>query len=326
MNTFLRTIGALGLLAASTVYCQAEEIYLRAVSAFPPNLEFSKQFQVFIDRVNRNGKGVVSIQLVGGPEAIPVQQQDTAIRNGVFDIQMGPASYYNGVVPEADALFGATVGPVEARANGATALLNNIWRQKLNAEFIGWQSGGIPFYVYLVDAPRFTPDGLLDLSGIQMRSTPAYREWFERLGGNNVMLQTSEMFTAMERGIVRGVGWPAISFTDIGVHKFLKYRVAPPVWQLDLVIMMNASKWDTLPDDAKSIIALAAAEHEKATEADFLAIAEKEKKLLEDAGMQMINVTNPELHRKVAHDLVWERLEKRDPTNAAALREKLYTR
>jgi len=326
MDFFYRTIGTLLFVVASTVYSQADEISLRAVSAFPPNLEFSKQFQTFIDKVNRDGKGLVSIQLVGGPEAIPVQQQDTAIRNGVLDIQMGPASYYNGIVPEADALFGATVDPVEARANGATALLNKIWRQKLNAEFIGWQSGGIPFYVYLIDAPKFSSEGILDLTGIQMRSTPAYREWFERLGANNVMLQTSEIFTAMERGIVRGVGWPAISFTDIGVHKFLKYRVAPPVWQLDLVIMMNASKWDALPDDAKSIITLAATEHEMATQADFSAIAERERALLEASDMQMINVPNPELHRKVAHDLVWERLEQRDPTNAAALKEKLYTR
>ncbi len=302
----------------------AEPVTLRAISAFPTNLEFTKQFQVFIERVNKAGEGVLRIQYVGGPEVIPPQQQDTALRNGVFDMQMGPASYYNGIVPEADALFGATASPVEARANGATAMLNDIWRKKLNAQFIGWQSGGIPFYVYLVDAPKMTSDGVLDLSGLQMRSTPAYKEWFEKLGGNNVMLQTAEMFTALERGVVRGLGWPAISFTDIGVHKFLKYQVAPPVWQLDLVIMMNGKKWDALPEQARQIIEQAAVEHERATQIDFGAIREREDKILKDAGVQTVEVGNPALHRKIAHDLVWERLAGRDPSNVEALKAKLY--
>lgn len=302
----------------------AEPVTLRAISAFPTNLEFTKQFQVFIDRVNKAGEGVVRVQYVGGPEVIPPQQQDTALRNGVFDMQMGPASYYNGIVPEADALFGATVDPVRARENGATQMLNDIWRKKLKAQFVGWQSGGIPFYVYLVSEPKMNSEGVLDLSGLQMRSTPAYKEWFEKLGGNNVMLQTAEMFTALERGVVKGLGWPAISFTDIGVHKFLKYQVAPPVWQLDLVIMMNDKKWDKLPEQAKQIIEQAAIEHEKATQRDFAAIRERENQILKDAGMQTVEVANPALHRKIAHDLVWERLASRDPSNVAGLKSKLY--
>ncbi|WP_202310890.1 TRAP transporter substrate-binding protein DctP [Mesorhizobium sp. L-8-10] len=315
---------AFAILSSLSAAAQAEAVTLRAISAFPANLEFTKQFQAFIDRVNRSAEGVVAIQFVGGPEVIPPQQQDTALRNGVFDMQMGPASYYNGTVPEADALFGATVSPVEARKNGATAMLNGIWREKLNAELIGWQSGDVPFYVYLVDEPKMAASGSLDLTGIQMRSTPAYREWFEALGGNNVMLQTSEMFTAFERGVVRGLGWPGISFTDIGVHKFLKYRVAPPVWQLDLVIMMNGAKWDGLSEEAKKVITEAAIVHEEQTQKDFAAIAENEAKILEQAGVQTVEVAEPAAHRKIAHDLVWTRLEGRDATHAAALREKLY--
>lgn len=324
MNHLARAIAALAVLSASSLHAQAEAVTLRAISAFPANLEFTKQFVSFIERVNAAGEGVVAIQLVGGPEVIPPQQQDTALRNGVFDIQMGPASYYNGIVPEADALFGANVTPTQARENGGTELLNTIWREKLGTEFLGWQSGGMPFYVYLVDEPKMSSEGILDLSGIQMRSTPAYREWFEALGANNVMLQTAEMFTAMERGVVRGLGWPAISFTDIGVHSFLNYRVAPPVWQLDLVIMMNAGKWDSLSQEARDVLTQSVIEHEKATQNAFAAVAEAELKILEESGITTVEVADPAKHRAFAHDLVWQRLEARDATNVVALREKLY--
>jgi len=302
----------------------AEAVHLKAVSAFPVNLPFTKQFQAFIDRVNREGEGVVQIDLIGGPEVIPPQQQDTAIRNGVFDMQMGPTSYYNGNVPEADALFGATTTPVEARENGGIDLLDKIWHEKLNAKFLSWQSGGIPFYIYLVDEPKLTADGVLDLSGVRMRATPAYKEWFEKLGATNVILQTSEMFPALERGVVKGLGWPAISFTDIGVYKFLNYRVEPPVWQLDIAIIMNADKWESLSDEAKQILTQAAIEHEKATAESFQAIREREEKILQDAGMEFYTLEKGDKHRQIAFDLVWDRLKSRDPSNVEALREKFY--
>lgn len=325
MLTLRTASAAIALLSSSLGPSYAEEVTLRAISAFPPNLEFTRQFQKFIGQVNEAGDGVVQILFVGGPEVIPPQQQDTAIRNGVFDMQMGPASYYNGTVPEADALFGATASPVEARENGGTALLNQIWREKLGAEFISWQSGGIPFYVYLVDQPKMDSEGILELSGLQMRSTPAYREWFERLGGSNVMLQTAEIFTGLERGVVSGLGWPAISFTDIGVHEYLNYRVAPPVWQLDLAIIMNAAKWDSLSDEAKSVITKAAIAHEKATEADFAAVRAAEDAILAESGIETVEVANPALHRNVAHELVWDRLQARDATHVEALKAKLYS-
>src|SRR5699024_8009433 len=143
-----------------------------------------------------------------------------------------------GIVPAADVLFGSKTSPTEARKNGGTKLLNSLWRKNLNAIFVSWQSGNIPFYIYLLDMPKMTDKGIPDLSGITMRSTPAYLEWFNRLGANNSMISASAMYTALQRGLVDGFAWPAISLTDLGVQDLVNYRIAPPVWQLDLVIMM----------------------------------------------------------------------------------------
>ena len=302
----------------------AAPVTVRAISAFPANFEFTKQFQNFVDRVNKEGEGIIKIQFVGGPEVIPAQQQDTAIRNGVIDMQMGPATYYNGIVPEADALYGANINPIEARKNGALALLNKIWRKKLNAEFLAWQSGDIPFYIYLTKKPKMAPNGDIDLDGTQIRVTSAYREWITALGGSNVVLPATDVFTAMERGVVGGLVWPALGFTDLGVYKFTKYRVGPPVWQLDFVIMMNGDKWDKLPQAAKTALERAAAEHEIDTQTRFGESRAKEEAILKKAGVQDIDVSNPQLHEKVAHDLVWQRLTDRDPTNVSALRELMY--
>lgn len=116
------------LLAAGIVLAgptSAEEV-LRGVAALPENNVITQSFLRYVEIVNDTSKDVISIDVVGGPEAIPPQQQDTALRNGIIDIQGGPAGYYKGVVPEGDALTGATVDAATARANGA---VSTCWRR-----------------------------------------------------------------------------------------------------------------------------------------------------------------------------------------------------
>jgi TRAP-type C4-dicarboxylate transport system substrate-binding protein len=69
-------VGRLGiwmLFAAITagVPASAQEVTLRAVSAFAEKTQFSRNFERFIERVNAQGKGVVKINYIGGPRAVP---------------------------------------------------------------------------------------------------------------------------------------------------------------------------------------------------------------------------------------------------------------
>lgn len=303
----------------------ADVITLRAVSAWPKTYEFTRQFLKFVDRVNRAGQGIVQIQYIGGPELTPASQQDMAIRNGVFDMQMGAASYYNGVVPEGDALIGATILPPQARESGATAVLDKIWRKKLNAHFVAWQSGGVGFHLFLTSEPKFTNDKI-DLRGLRLRSASLYKDWFEAMGATNVMLSLPEVFPAFERGLIQGLGSPAVNFTDIGVNKFIHYRVGPQVWQLDVLIIMNAKKWDSLPQKAQDIITQAAKEHEIEIDRTYKEASDVEMAKLKASGAHFIELTGKrrEIYVKTAHDIIWNRLAKSAPEDAAELRKLLY--
>jgi TRAP-type transport system periplasmic protein len=57
------------VLAASTA--AAQEVTLRAVSSFAEGTEFSKNFERFVEKVNNDGKGVIKINYIGGPRAVP---------------------------------------------------------------------------------------------------------------------------------------------------------------------------------------------------------------------------------------------------------------
>src|SRR5215210_5412814 len=64
----------------------AQEVTLRAVTSFAEGTQFSKNFERFIEKVNADGKGVVQINYIGGPRAMPPFEVGNAVRTKVVDI------------------------------------------------------------------------------------------------------------------------------------------------------------------------------------------------------------------------------------------------
>src|SRR5262245_10853109 len=91
-------LAALLMLAAPA---SAQEVTLRAVSAFAEGTQFSKNFERFVEKVNRDGKGVVQINYIGGPRAMPPFEVGNAVRTRVVDMAKVPGAFYNNLMPEA---------------------------------------------------------------------------------------------------------------------------------------------------------------------------------------------------------------------------------
>jgi hypothetical protein len=54
--------------------------------------------------VNEEGKGLVQINYIGGPKAIPTFEVGNAVKTGVVDMAMSTGAFYTNLFPEADAL------------------------------------------------------------------------------------------------------------------------------------------------------------------------------------------------------------------------------
>jgi TRAP-type transport system periplasmic protein len=91
---------AASLLATSA---SAQEVTLRAISAFTEKTLFSKNFERFVDHVNEVGKGQVKINYIGGPRAMPPFEVGNALRTKVVDMANVPGAFYTNLMPEADA-------------------------------------------------------------------------------------------------------------------------------------------------------------------------------------------------------------------------------
>jgi hypothetical protein len=68
-------------LAVPALGAQAQEVTLKAVNAFQEGTYYARNFEKFVQKVNAEGKGVVQINYLGGPKAIPTMEQGAALRN-----------------------------------------------------------------------------------------------------------------------------------------------------------------------------------------------------------------------------------------------------
>lgn len=314
---------AIGLAAAQPA--AAQEAELRVITGQPRQLIFAARFLEWVDRVNKNGKGIVQLKYIGGPEAIPAAQQATAVRNGVVDMQFGPPAYYLGQAPEADAMFGSNIAPAEARANGGLALLDKIWRERLNAHLLGWFSGS-KFGIFTRDEPKLDAKTGIRLDGVKMRSTPAYKDLFDSIGAVNVSIGVPDLYTALERNVVQGFAFPFVGVMDFGWEKFVRYRVEPYFWQDDLIVIVNLDRWNKLPEAARDFLTKAAAEWEVEGREFWNAHAAKEHAELDKRGVKAFRLEGDYAKAYVAnaHSFPWQRVEKANPKLAPELKAKFY--
>ena len=223
------------------VTASAQELTLRAVSAFPENSIYVTRFVKWIEQVNKEGKGVLQINFIGGPKAIPTFEMGNAVKTGVVDIGLSTGAYYTNLMPEADALKMAQVTMAEQRKNGAFELINEIWAKKANMYYLGRPIEHQPFHLYLnkkIDKP--------DLTGLKIRITPVYRDFFQAMGASVMTTAPGEVYTALERGVIDGYGWPIHALFDLNWQEKTKYRVDPGFYNAEVSIVMNLDKYKSL--------------------------------------------------------------------------------
>lgn len=317
LKKFTATMAVAALFSA--LPASAQEVVLRAVTAFQPGTAFSKPFEAFVEKVNAEGKGLVRINLIGGPSAIPPFEVGNALSSGVVDIANVTSAFYPNLLPEGEALKLSERTIQEQRQNGAWELINKLHNQKMNAWYLARTGDGVPFHLYVNK-----PLDKADLTGLRLRVTPVYRAFFQELGANNVQTPPAEVYTSLERGVVDGYGWPIQGILDLGWQSVTKARVDPCFYQVDVNVLVNLKKWESLTEPQKAFMNKMAIWLES-TNANNAQINTLEAKRQADAGMKVITLTGAERDKWIgtARKTGWEQVERLAPANAKRLQELL---
>lgn len=295
----------------------AQEVTLRGVSAFAEKTTYSRGFETFIDRVNAAGKGIIHINYIGGPKAMPPFEVGNALKNGVIDLANDTGAFYTNLMPEADAWKLTQKPMAELRRNGGYDYMASLYAQKMNTILLARVVDDNPFHLYL--NKRITGP---DLTGLKLRITPVYRDFFQALGGTVVQTAPGEVYTALERGVVDGYGWPITGIFDLGWNERTKYRVDPGFYSAEVSIMINKGAWDRLNDKQKAVLQQAASQGEAEAGPDFARENAADTERQAKAGIEAITFSPQDTKRYLdkAYESGWAGVIRQSPDVGAKLR------
>ncbi len=248
---------------AEGVSAVAETLKLKMVTTWPPNFPgLGTGANTLARYLSEASGGRIEVQVYAAGELVPAFEVFDAVSQGTADLGHGGAYYWRNKLEVAQ-LFGAV--PFGLNANEMNGWLYyggglDLWREAYAAFDL------VPFAVGNTGAQmggwfNTTIDSLDDLKGLKMRLPGLGGEVLEAVGGTPVALPGGEIFTALQTGVIDATEWVG-PYNDMafGLHKAARYYYYPgwhePGPTLELIV--NKPLWDTLGDDLKAIITVAA--------------------------------------------------------------------
>lgn len=295
------------------------------ISFLPKTDVLTKNFQqMFIDRVNKRAKGELVINFRGGPEAIGAFDQGKAVQQGIVDIAIPPVGFYEAMAPGIGGAMLTQLSPEEERRPGGGYDYLVELHKKGGLFYLGRAepTTGNVFYLFLnkrVDKPK-------GFVGLKIGGTTVCRPAVKAWGATLVSVRIPEYYSAMERGLIDGLGSATLSsWYSHGCHEVTKYMVDHPYYKATVAAIMNLKKWNSLPQDLKKLVTECMIEYED----EYANVYKKQRAQLKqkgrDAGVKIYKFT-PEVAKwflDTAYNAAWEYQMKRFPKETPKLRELL---
>ncbi|MFH1488811.1 MAG: TRAP transporter substrate-binding protein DctP [Pseudomonadota bacterium] len=298
---------------------QAKET-IKIIFAWPKPVNWNRGHEKLVGMFQEALGDKVNFQIVGGPEVVPTFQQGEAVRNGVVDMYMGAINYYSGQIPAVDTMKLFNMPPWEARQKGVFAYIDELHAKKLNAHYIGQSiPHNVKFHLYTLKPAN----KMSDFKGRTIRVTAIYRAFVESMGGAPTIIPPSEVYTALQRGTVDGLGWPSIGVRDLKWDEVLKYRIDPGFYGLDGAVTINLDKWKKLSKDVQETIQKVVEKYERVQWDYWKGEVAREPEMLAKKGVKTIALPPDDAKKYVAlaYKAAWDELiTKRAPEDSPKIK------
>lgn len=253
----LAVAGLTAVVAAAVALPASAETTLKVSSCLVRNHDQVEAFfKTFVEPLNAmSDKTGLKLNYIGGPEVTPWQKQAPALQRGLIDIINCPSAYYHTQVPAARVAGVNNVSPTEIRKNGGMEIMQDAWKQGLNAMILGWGHWEASrFFLYTKFEPKEDPKLGIDLTGKKIRSTPLYSDFLKAMNATAVTIAPGDVYAALERGVVDGLAWPEGAVAVYGWERFLKYKVTPAFFNSTTMTIMNLDKFNSLSKEQQDLL------------------------------------------------------------------------
>lgn len=279
-----------------------------------------KVFEDFCARVKAISNNRLDIEALAVGTIVAYTETLDAMQNGILDAHQSGGPYFSGKEP-ALALIGDLNGgydnPYQMQMwfeyGGGLQLARDIYK-RFDVYYVGpvwWGVESIP-----AKKPLRT---LEDFKGVKMRVPEGLgAEVWRRAGAGVVTLPGSEVYTALERGVIEATDWGTLGMNqDLGYHKIAGFPLYPGFHSMPSAeVAVAMPKWNALSKDLQLMLEVATRDFAR----DMIQrVAVEDYKAAEAAkaqGVELVNWSAEERHkfRKLAQG-AWADWAKKSPTS-----------
>lgn len=262
----MRLSGAVLLLAAVLAGCGQQEedadsasvIEWKAQSLWQAGTLPHQIFEEFAQRVGERSGGRLKIEALAVNSIVSSTESLDAVGADILQAQQSGPAYFTGK----DAAFallsdpqGGFENPEQMRqwmeTGGGMDLARELYA-RYKVHFVGGVWYGMESLVSKKPIRK-----LADFKGVKIRAPQGLgQDIFLRLGAAPVNLPGSEVYTALERGVVDASDWGTLSMNqELGYHKLAPYPIYPGYHSMPMAdFAVNMNRWNALPDDLKILV------------------------------------------------------------------------
>lgn len=272
----------------------------------------------YLKNVQAASKGDLTFKL-SGPETAPPFEQLQPVGAGVFQMLFTHPGYHTGITRYLIPIDGLKGDSKTMRESGLYELADKHYQRfGLKLVFMTKSAENSGFQIIL--RQPVGPSG--DLAGRKIRGTQNYAGVFSLLGASPVVLPPSDVYSALEKGVVDGAAWPSIGVLDYKWNEVAKHLLRPLFGSSTYYLFINLNTWNGLSKSQQAVLVDQGKKIGDFWDPEWLRLTKLEQDKLVAEGSK-VTEPRPELRNKLSAAWasgLWSLADAMDPKGTAELR------
>ncbi|MBI2861092.1 MAG: TRAP transporter substrate-binding protein DctP [Chloroflexi bacterium] len=295
----------------------AKTVRLKLVTGHPTNARITASTMTLATLVKDMSKGELVIDLIGGPEVIPLPDQGMAVKKGVIDMADTFSAAWGALVPVAGTLALSRISPVEERNSGFYDFIAE-QSAKAGLFYLGRsQIAESGFASIWVSKKIVRPQ---DLEGLKIASpAPLLNAFLKEIKAIPTFIPYAEMYIAVDSGVVNGFRGDLPSVTSVRLQELPSFWIDHPFLQYSSSYIMNPDTFRSLPRHLQDVLVQAQIEREKGlAQRVFREVFDNERKAMLGGKAQVITFSaqDTSFYLDTLYAASWEEQVKINPALA----------
>ncbi|MHA6262552.1 TRAP transporter substrate-binding protein [Arenibacterium sp. CAU 1754] len=255
LTSILTTAAAAAMMAGTAM---AQDVTLRIQTHYATEHPTGKMLANWVDDVQTMSGGAIAIEMFYSSSVVATTETFDAAINGIVDCDATGGAYQTGKNP-AFQFVGDIMGGYDTPwqqyswlyYGGGYDAAQELYNAQ-NMQLIGWAIYGQESFSS--SKPLAGPE---DLKGWKFRSPPGMEtEIFEKMGASPIVMDFTEIFTALETGIIDGADASGLANNvGLGLYDIVKHATYPGFHSMPSDhLACNKDVWDGLTETQRRII------------------------------------------------------------------------